>query len=58
MTSCSVKSMRSPIDLPLLRIDRCERQAALGKEVVPDVNWMLTVSSGSRVESLKGFDDL
>ena len=26
------------------RIERCERQAALGEEVVPDVNWMFTIS--------------
>ena len=36
--SCSVRSMRSPMEFPLLRIERCVRQAALGVEVVPEVN--------------------
>lgn len=44
--SCSVRSILSPMLLPLFRIARWERQAALGREVVPDVNWMLTMSLG------------
>ena len=43
-----VRSMRSPILLPLLRIERWVRQAAFGTEVVPDVNWMLMMSLGDR----------
>ena len=48
MISFSVRSMRSPMDLPLFRIDRWVRQAALGMDVVPEVNCMLTTSSGWR----------
>jgi hypothetical protein len=44
--SFSVSNIRSPMLLPLLRIERCVRQAALGMEVVPLVNWILTTSSG------------
>lgn len=40
--------MRSPIWAPLLRIERCERQAAFGIEVVPEVNCILTISCGER----------
>ena len=46
--SFSVSSMRSPILFPLLRIDRWVKLAALGMDVVPEVNWMLTISSASR----------
>lgn len=42
--SRSVNRIRSPIWAPLLRIERCVRHAALGREVVPEVNWMLTMS--------------
>lgn len=48
--SCGVRSMREPICSPLFRIERWERQAALGAEVVPDVNWILTMSWLERVE--------
>jgi hypothetical protein len=34
-----------------LRIEWWVKQAAFGKEVVPDVNWMLMISSGSKGES-------
>lgn len=34
-----------------MRIEWWVKQAAFGKEVVPDVNWMLIISSGSRGES-------
>lgn len=40
--------MRSPMEEPLFRMERCVRQAAFGAEVVPEVNWMLTVSVGER----------
>ena len=33
---------------PLLRSERCERRAALGAEVVPEVNWMLAGEEGVR----------
>ena len=46
MISRSVMTMRSPMDLPLLRMERCVKQAALGAEVVPEVNWMLAISLG------------
>lgn len=52
--SCGVRSIRSPMLLPLLRIERWERQAALGREVVPEVNWMLMVSLGWRGDFGKG----
>lgn len=48
MMSMGVRSILSPMLLPLLRIERWVRQAALGREVVPEVNWMLTMSSGDR----------
>lgn len=51
--SWDVSRMRSPICLPLLRIERCERQAARGMAVVPDVNWMLTMSCGERLRGGK-----
>ena len=50
--SSGVKSMRSPMLLPLFRIFLWVKQAALGKLVVPDVNWMLTISSECRVSSV------
>jgi hypothetical protein len=34
-----------------LRIEWWVKHAAFGKDVVPDVNWMLTISFGSRGES-------
>ena len=37
-------------------MDRCERQAAFGAEVVPDVNWILTISLFERGESGEGAD--
>ena len=40
--------MRLPIWWPLLRMLWWVREAALGREVVPDVNWMLTISSLER----------
>ena len=43
-----VKSILSPMLAPLFRIEWWVRQAALGEDVVPDVNCMLTVSRGSR----------
>ena len=43
--------MRSPMLLPLLRIERWVRQAAFGREVVPEVNWMLMMSSEERDRS-------
>jgi hypothetical protein len=39
------RPMRAPIECPLLRMEWCDRQAALGALVVPDVNWMLMMSS-------------
>ncbi len=56
--SFSVSSMRSPMLLPLFNIERWLRQAALGREVVPDVNCMLTISSGWRSSFGKGYGDL
>jgi hypothetical protein len=52
--SSGVRSMRSPTWEPLLRMDRWVRHAALGMAVVPDVNWMLTMSFGLRFRSVKG----
>ena len=49
--SLEVRSILSPICWPLLRMERWERQAALGAEVVPLVNWMLTMSVFERGES-------
>lgn len=46
--SAGERSMRSPMEEPLLRMERWVRQAALGREVVPEVNWMLIVSVGER----------
>lgn len=46
--SSGVRCMRSPIWAPLLRMERWLRQAAFGMAVVPDVNWMFTISSGER----------
>lgn len=46
--SFGVRRMRSPICEPLFRMLRWLRQAALGMDVVPDVNWMLTMSCGER----------
>lgn len=39
------RDMREPMEKPLLRIEWWVRQAAFGRVVVPDVNWMLTMSS-------------
>lgn len=36
--SFSVRSILSPMNFPLLSIERCDRHAAFGIEVVPDVN--------------------
>lgn len=44
--SDGLRPIRSPMKKPLLRIDRCDSEAAFGIDVVPDVNWMLTISSG------------
>jgi len=49
--SSGVSAMRAPIEWPLLRIEWCVRHAAFGDEVVPDVNWMLIVSSMCSGES-------
>ena len=49
--SVGVRSILSPMLLPLLRIERWVRQAALGREVVPEVNWMLMISSGDKDRS-------
>jgi hypothetical protein len=49
--SFSVNSILSPILLPLFKMDRCERQTAFGIEVVPELNWILTTSSGCRWRS-------
>lgn len=46
--SRGVRSMRVPMEWPLLRMERWVRAAALGAEVVPEVNWMLMVSLGLR----------
>ncbi len=46
--SLGERSIRAPIEWPLLRMERWVRAAALGAEVVPEVNWMLMVSLGSR----------
>ena len=46
MTSFDDKPMRSPMENPLFRMARCDRHAAFGMAVVPDVNWMLIVSLG------------
>jgi hypothetical protein len=43
--SSGVRSMRSPMLLPLFKMFVCVRQAAFGTAVVPDVNCMLTMSS-------------
>ena len=45
-----VRSMRSPIWAPLLRMERCASMAALGEPVVPEVNCMLTMSVAERGE--------
>lgn len=47
--SSGVRRILSPIWEPLLRIDRWIRHAALGIAVVPDVNWMLTMSVGDKL---------
>lgn len=46
--SVGLRSILSPMLLPLLRMERWVRQAALGREVVPEVNWMLMMSSGDK----------
>jgi hypothetical protein len=38
-------------------MERCDRQAALGVEVVPDVNWMLTTSSFESVWDVSGLEE-
>lgn len=50
--SVGVRSILSPMLLPLLRIELWVRQAALGREVVPEVNWMLMISSGDKDRSV------
>ena len=45
--SFSVSSILLPMLLPLFKIDLCVRHAALGEDVVPEVNWILMTSSGS-----------
>ena len=54
--SDGVRPMREPMKYPLLRMEWWVRQAALGRDVVPDVNWMLTISSLSK--ALSGFTAL
>lgn len=49
--SRSVRSMRSAMLLPLLSMERWVKQAALGMEVVPEVNCILTMSLGERVSA-------
>lgn len=49
--SLGVRDMRAPMEWPLLSIEWCVRHAALGEEVVPDVNWIFIVSSICRGES-------
>ena len=44
ITSNGVRSMRAPIKKPLFRMERCVREAALGREVVPEVNWIFMMS--------------
>lgn len=56
--SCSVRSMRSPMLLPLFSMERWLKQAAFGEDVVPEVNWMFTISSGWRSDLKNGSDDL
>jgi hypothetical protein len=46
-TSSGVNNIRSPILLPLFKMLRWLKQAALGMLVVPEVNWMLIMSFGS-----------
>lgn len=48
MRSWALRFILSPIKVPLFRILVCESMAALGWDVVPDVNWMLIVSDGKR----------
>jgi hypothetical protein len=50
-TSVGVRPIRRPMKYPLLSIEWCVKQAAFGREVVPDVNWMLIMSSWWRGES-------
>jgi len=40
--------MRSPMNQPLLTTLRWVKVAPFGAPVVPEVNWMLMASSGSR----------
>lgn len=44
MTSSGVNSILSPMLFPLFSILRWLRHAAFGILVVPDVNWILTIS--------------
>lgn len=46
-----VRPIREPMKYPLLRIEWWVRQAAFGVDVVPDVNWMLIISSLCRGSS-------
>ena len=47
--SAGVRRILSPIWEPLFKIERWLKHAALGIAVVPDVNWMLTMSAGERL---------
>lgn len=49
--SVGVMPMREPIEKPLLRIEWWLRHAAFGAEVVPDVNWIFTISSRCNTSS-------
>lgn len=42
--SDGVRSIRAPIEKPLFRMERWVREAALGREVVPEVNCMFMIS--------------
>lgn len=42
--SDGVRSIRAPIENPLFRMERCVREAALGSEVVPEVNCIFMMS--------------
>ena len=48
MVSVGVRWRRAPMRKPLFNIFLCVSTAALGEEVVPEVNWMVAVSSGCR----------
>ena len=58
MRSEGSRPMRAAMKRPLFRMEVCESMAALGSEVVPEVNWMLMVSSGrSSAEGSTGFGE-